>query len=106
MTALGLPYPTIIGTVAGGEWASTVMDRVVAEGRFGVCLGQTPEEDELRAIDVRPMTSSGITPARVEITGARFGSSQVRHHELPVSLANAVRGTRSRVAAPRSLASR
>ena len=51
MTALGLPYPTIIGTVAGGEWASTVMDRVVAEGRYGVRLGQTPEEaaDELGA---------------------------------------------------------
>ncbi len=32
MTALGLPYPTIVGTVAGGEWASTVMDRVVVGG--------------------------------------------------------------------------
>ena len=41
MTALGLPYPTIIGTVAGGEWASTVMDRVVADGRYGVRLGQS-----------------------------------------------------------------
>ncbi|TAL05673.1 MAG: M20/M25/M40 family metallo-hydrolase, partial [Chloroflexota bacterium] len=30
MTALGLPYPTIIGIVRGGEWASTVMDKVVA----------------------------------------------------------------------------
>ena len=40
MTALGLPYPTIIGIVAGGEWASTVMDRVTADGRYGVRLGQ------------------------------------------------------------------
>ena len=39
MTALGLPYPTIIGIVQGGEWASTVLDRVVAEGRYGVRLG-------------------------------------------------------------------
>src|SRR5450759_497439 len=51
MTELGLPYPTIIGTVSGGEWASTVMDRIVADGRYGVRLGQAPEEaaDELRA---------------------------------------------------------
>jgi acetylornithine deacetylase len=33
MTDLGMPYPTIIGKVHGGEWASTVIDRVVAEGR-------------------------------------------------------------------------
>ena len=41
MTVLGLPYPTIIGKVEGGEWASTVLDRVVVEGRYGVKLGQT-----------------------------------------------------------------
>jgi acetylornithine deacetylase len=46
MTALGLPYPTIIGIVQGGEWASTVLDRVVADGRYGVRLGQTPAEAE------------------------------------------------------------
>src|SRR6185503_15904257 len=51
MTVLGLPYPTIVGIVRGGEWASTVLDQVVADGRFGVRLGQTPAEaeDELRA---------------------------------------------------------
>ena len=41
MTVLGLPYPTIVGIVSGGEWASTVLDRVVADGRYGVRLGQT-----------------------------------------------------------------
>ena len=54
MTALGLPYPTIIGIVSGGEWASTVLDRVVADGRYGVRLGQTPADaaaDLRRAID-------------------------------------------------------
>ena len=39
MRAIGLPYPTIIGKVYGGEWASTVLDRVVVEGRYGVRLG-------------------------------------------------------------------
>ncbi|HYN48703.1 MAG TPA: M20/M25/M40 family metallo-hydrolase, partial [Candidatus Nanopelagicales bacterium] len=41
MRALGLPYPTIIGTVHGGDWASTVPDLLVAEGRYGVRAGQT-----------------------------------------------------------------
>jgi acetylornithine deacetylase len=93
MTALGLPYPTIIGTVAGGEWASTVMDRVVAEGRYGVRLGQAPDEaaDELRACiaaacDAHPFLREH--PATVEITGARFASAQVpAGHALPRSLA-------------------
>jgi acetylornithine deacetylase len=94
MTTLGLPYPTIIGTVAGGEWASTVMDRVVAEGRYGVRLGQTPEEaaDELGAcIDAACAADVFLRdhPATVEITGARFASSQVpSDHDLPGSLAD------------------
>ncbi len=46
MRALGLPYPTIIGRVSGGDWASTVPDRIVAEGRYGVRAGQTSEEAE------------------------------------------------------------
>ncbi len=46
MTALGLPYPTIIGIVSGGEWASTVLDRVTADGRYGVRLGQSAAEAE------------------------------------------------------------
>jgi acetylornithine deacetylase len=95
MTAIGLPYPTIIGTVAGGEWASTVMDRVVAEGRYGVRLGQAPEEaaDELRACIEAACADHPFLrdhPVGVEITGARFGSSRVpADHALPVSLASA-----------------
>ena len=82
MTALGLPYPTIIGTVAGGEWASTVMDRIVADGRYGVRLGQTPEAAEASSArasrpPARATRSSREHPATVEITGARFASSRV-----------------------------
>ena len=95
MAALGLPYPSMIGKVSGGEWASTVMDRLVAEGRYGVRLGQTPEEaaDELRACigaacEADPFLREN--PARVEITGARFGSSRVAaDHPLPTGLSRA-----------------
>ncbi len=93
MTALGLPYPTIIGIVEGGEWASTVLDRVVAYGRYGVRLGQTPadaEADLRKAIAEACTTDDFLTehPATVEITGGRFGSARVpADHPLPTGLA-------------------
>ena len=102
MTALGLPYPTNIGTVAGGEWASTVLDRVVAEGRYGVRLGQSWREAE---VDLRACIAAACAadpflrdhPATVEITGGRFSSSRVAaDHPLPVSLADAVQATLGR----------
>jgi acetylornithine deacetylase len=102
MTALGLPYPTIIGIVHGGEWASTVLDRVVADGRYGVRLGQSSAdaEAELRAcIEAACATNDFLRdhPATVEITGARFDSGQVpADHPLPAGLAAAAAGVTGR----------
>ena len=96
MTVLGLPYPTIIGIVAGGEWASTVLDRVTADGRYGVRLGQSEadSEAELRAcIDAACAADAFLRdhPATVEITGGRFGSARVpSDHPLPIGLAHTI----------------
>jgi acetylornithine deacetylase len=93
MRALGLPYPTIVGIVRGGEWASTVLDRVVAEGRYGVRLGQSPADaaaDLRRAIDAVNESDPFLreNPARLEIVGGRFGSGRVpSDHALPTGLA-------------------
>jgi acetylornithine deacetylase len=96
MTVLGLPYPTIIGIVRGGDWASTVLDRVVADGRYGVKLGQTPAD---AATDLRSAIAAACAahpflrdqPATVEITGGQFGSGRVPSDDpLPVGLADAV----------------
>jgi acetylornithine deacetylase len=95
MTAIGLPYATIIGKVAGGEWASTVLDRVVVEGRYGVKLGQSwrDAEADLRACiaaacDADPFLRDH--PATVELTGGRFSSARLpADHALPVALAGA-----------------
>jgi acetylornithine deacetylase len=95
MTALGLPYPTIIGIVRGGDWASTVMDRVVADGRYGVRLGQTwrDAEADLRACIAAAAAADPFLrdhPPTVEITGGRFSSARVPvDHPLPVGLAAA-----------------
>ena len=43
MQRWSLAYPLSIGTVHAGDWASTVPDLLVAEGRLGVALEETPE---------------------------------------------------------------
>ena len=93
MTAHGLPYATIIGTVHGGSWASSVIDKVEAEGRYGVKLGQTwreAEKDLQRCIDDANEADPFLRdhPATVELTGGRFSSSRVPADDpLPVGLA-------------------
>jgi len=99
MTAHGLPYATIIGTVHGGSWASTVIDRLEVEGRYGVKLGQTwrdAERDLLRVIDDANESDPFLRdhPATVELTGGRFSSSRVPpDHPLPVGLADVAEAT-------------
>ena len=93
MTVHGLPYATIIGKVSGGDWASTVIDRIVADGRYGVKLGQTwrdAERDLLRCIDDANESDPFLRqhPATVELTGGRFSSARIpADHPLPTGLA-------------------
>jgi acetylornithine deacetylase len=47
-TGTDLPYPLSVGTARAGEWASTVPDLLVAEGRYGVRLDEPV--DEARAV--------------------------------------------------------
>ncbi len=102
MTDLGLPYPTILGIVRGGDWASTVIDRIVADGRYGVRLGQTPgdAEAELGACIAAACADDPFLrdhPATVEIVGGRFGSARVpSDHRLATGLARAVEAVTGR----------
>ena len=95
MRAIGLPYPTIIGKVNGGEWASTVLDRVVVEGRYGVRLGQSVDDataDLHRAISAAWNEDEFLRqfPVRLEVTGGKFGSAEVvADHPLPNGIAAA-----------------
>ncbi len=47
MRELPLPYPLLVGRVAGGDWSSQVPDRLEFEGRLGVPVGA--DLDEARA---------------------------------------------------------
>jgi acetylornithine deacetylase len=82
MSALGLPYPTTVGVVRGGEWASNVMERITAEIRVGVTIGETISGAEARfertlrdAIAGDPWLDAH--PPGIERTGAAFGSSSI-----------------------------
>ena len=92
MTIHGIPYATMIGKVSGGIWASSVIDRIEAEGRYGVKLGQTwrdAERDLLRCIDDANESDPFLRehPATVELTGGKFSSARVpADHPLPVGL--------------------
>ena len=52
MARWALPYPLSLGTVHAGDWASTVPDLLVAEGRLGVALDE-PVEAARAALEQR-----------------------------------------------------
>jgi acetylornithine deacetylase len=97
MRAIGLPYPTIIGQVEGGNWASTVMDSVEADGRYGVRLGQNCDQaaEDLRAAVTAAWEADDWLarfPVGLETWGGRFDSSALDpEHPLAVGIASAHR---------------
>jgi acetylornithine deacetylase len=97
MRELGLPYPTNLGRISGGDWSSTVPDRVTVEGRYGVRVGETPEQAEQALRDAVAAACANDEwlrdhPASIEITGGRFASAVVPHtHALPWSLGETAR---------------
>jgi acetylornithine deacetylase len=78
------------------------MDRVVAHGRYGVKLGQTPEaafEDCRRAIAAACADDDFLAEhaATVEHVGGRFGSARIpSDHPLPRGLAAVARAVTGR----------
>ncbi|HEX6335334.1 MAG TPA: ArgE/DapE family deacylase [Jiangellaceae bacterium] len=86
---LDLPYPVSVGIVRAGDWASTVPDVLIAEGRYGVRLDEPVEraraEFEAAVADAcaaDPWLSAH--PARVIWPGGVFASGRLPagHHLL------------------------
>ena len=103
-----LPYPIAVGTVRAGDWASTVADRLVAEGRLGVALG---EPVSAARVDLEEAVADVCAadpwlrehPVRVDWFGGQFASGMLpdgdpleamvrRAHEQVTGRAPAVRG--------------
>jgi acetylornithine deacetylase len=76
-----IAYPISIGTVHSGDWASTVPDLLVAEGRFGVALGEDTamaqqkfEECISQACSRDPWLAQN--PVEIQWWGGQFASGQ------------------------------
>lgn len=83
MRSLKLPYATSVGTIHGGEWSSSVMDRLVVEVRVGVTLDETTREAKARF--ERTLTEGlagdswlSANPPQVNWRAAGFGSAATR----------------------------
>ena len=94
-----VPYALSFGLVRAGEWSSNVPDRLVAEGRFGVQIGEDPRLARARFEDV--VTEAAVKDAWlrenrpvVTWTGGQFasGSTDV-DHPLVGELSTAVAAT-------------
>jgi len=93
------PYGLSIGRVEAGDWASSVPDRLIAEGRYGVRLGE-PVHHAQTAFEARIgkicATDPWLAehPVRVTWTGGAFASGQLPPgHPLLPAMRQAVADT-------------
>jgi acetylornithine deacetylase len=77
-----MPYALSIGTIRCGDWASSVPDLLVAEGRLGVALDESPAEAR-RALEAALAQASlddswlRDHPVEVEWWGGQFASGRL-----------------------------
>jgi acetylornithine deacetylase len=76
------PYGISVGRLAAGDWASSVPDRLVAEGRYGVRIGEPVEV--ARAVLEQHLAEAcaghpwlAAHPVRVTWTGGAFASGEL-----------------------------
>jgi acetylornithine deacetylase len=95
MKALGLPYATNIGTIHGGTWSSSVMDKLTVEVRIGVALNETVQEAKARFerdLETAVQDNAWLrnNPPIVRWKAAGFGSAQTpTEHPLVTALSEA-----------------
>lgn len=82
MAHLKLPYPINIGLLQAGTWPSSVPDELMAEGRYGVKLGEDPADARVEleeAIAAINASDPWLTahPISVEWFGGQFASGQL-----------------------------
>jgi acetylornithine deacetylase len=83
MAEYPVAYPLSVGRVACGDWASSVPDRLVAEGRLGVALDEDPGDaraalEEAVAVAAQADPWLRDHPPVVAWTGGQFASGRYR----------------------------
>lgn len=81
-TTTELPYPISVGRVRAGDWASSVPDLLVAEGRLGVRLDEPPAEARAAleaAVARASLADAWLRDHPVEVTwpGGQFASGRI-----------------------------
>lgn len=99
MAGYRLPYPLSIGRLSAGAWASSVPDRLVAEGRLGVALGERVEDaraDFERAVQEVCTDDTWLAqhPVHVSWWGGQFAAGMV---EATAPVARLVAGAHASV---------
>lgn len=92
-----LPYPISVGIVRTGDWASSVPDLLVAEGRLGVLLDEAP--GAAKADFERAMAEAGnqdswlrVHPVSISWPGGQFASGRIdTAHPLVEEVSDAIR---------------
>jgi acetylornithine deacetylase len=79
----GVPYALSVGKLCAGDWASSVPDLLVAEGRLGVRLGEDPAvaREQLESCVAETCAADQWLrdhPATVAWTGGQFASGQLK----------------------------
>src|SRR4051812_18099794 len=96
MRALELPYPLLVGRVAGGTWSSQVPDRLEFEGRLGVPVGAGLGEARAAlqaAVDAA--LDDGEPPCVLTWEGGAFASGETpRDHPWVAAVREAVAAER------------
>ncbi|MFN8098613.1 MAG: ArgE/DapE family deacylase [Dermatophilaceae bacterium] len=100
-----LPYPISVGTIRAGDWASSVPDLLVATGRLGVRIDESPEQARAaleQAIADACHRDAWLRDHPVEITwpGGQFAPGHINPaHPLVAEVLAAIHATESRTAA-------
>ena len=105
-----LPYPISVGMVSTGDWASSVPDYLVADGRLGVALDEDPQaarlafEEAVADAAARDAWLRNHAPV-VTWPGGQFASGRTPDgHPLIEQLATAVADCTGRAAPGRAAA--
>lgn len=101
-----MPYPISVGVLRSGGWASTVPDVLVAQGRFGVRLGEEMEAARAQLEETVAIAAAGDAwlrdhPPVVSWPGGQFGSGELEPgHPLVGQLQEAASDTGRPVPSP------
>lgn len=105
MSGWTIPYPLSVGTLQAGDWASSVPDLLVAEGRLGVALGEDPAQAraELEVCVAEACASDPwlrAHPAVVTWPGGQFASGRLPAGHPLADLVGAAHADVTRTARP------